>query len=316
MSSSIRVESRPATRTTSRSLTSARLRKLLIGGIICATILVIAALLLMKYWPFSENAVREDLAEASDSTVTIRSYHPTYLPPGCTLEGIEFHHGKNNFKLITINKLIVDGSYLGILSRHVSRITAIGARVFIPPFGGNIQFHSEHSTIVLDELVANGTGVEFIPADGNTGSLVFDVHEALFREVRWGSPIQYRLKIHNPNPPGEISVEGKFGEWADGHPQDTPMSGTYTFEHADLGVYGGIAGTLNSNGKFEGVLKRINVSGTTDTPDFVVTSGGHKHRLSTKFDAYVDAMRGDTFINRVEVRLGRTLLVVRGSVAG
>jgi hypothetical protein len=283
---------------------------------VCLGILVVVAVLGAKYWPFSENAVREDLAEASDTTVTIRSYHPTYFPPGCTLEGIEFRHGKNNFKLITINKLLVEGSYLGIIRRHVPRITAIGARVFVPPFGGNIQFHSQHSTIVVDELIANGTGVEFIPGDRNTRSLVFDVHEALLRSVRWGSPIQYRLKFHNPNPPGEISVEGKFGAWTDGHPQDTPMSGTYDFEHADLGVYGGIAGILSSTGKFEGVLKRINVSGTTNTPDFVVTSSGNKHSLSTKFDAYVDATRGDTYLSQVEAHIGRTTLLARGSIAG
>src|SRR5262249_12602617 len=102
----------------------------------------------------------------------------------------------------------------------------------------------------------------------------------------------------------------------DGHPQDTPMSGSYTFDHADLGVYSGIGGMLSSKGKFDGQFKHINVSGTTDTPDFVVTSGGHKHHLSTHFDAYVDATRGDTFLNRVEAHLGRTMVVARGAVAG
>ena len=63
------------------------------------------------------------------------------------------------------------------------------------------------------------------------------------------------------------------------------------------------------------MFKHINVSGTTDTPDFVVTSGGHKHRLVTKFDAYVDATRGDTFLNEVEAHIGRTTLLARGSVA-
>jgi hypothetical protein len=292
------------------------LRKPLIGAVVCTGILIVGAVLCAEYWPFSDNAVRQDLAEASDSAVTIRSYHPKYFPPGCTLEGVEFRHGKNSFRLITINELVIEGSYLGILRHHVPRVSAIGTRVFVPPFGGNVQFHSQHSTIVIDELVANGTGVEFMSADRHTPSLVFDVHEALLHGVRWGRPIQYRLKFHNPNPPGELSVEGKFGAWTDRHPQDTPISGTYTLEHADLGVYGGIAGTLNSKGEFGGVLQHIDVSGTTDTPDFVVTSGGHKHRLSTRFDAYVDATRGDTFLNEVEARIGRTTLLAKGSIAG
>ena len=111
MSSSTGVAgSHPSVRTTSRIITASLLRKLLIAAAIFAGILMIAAVLCAKYWPFSEKEVRQDLAEASDSAVTIRSYHPTYFPPGCTLEGIEFHHEKNDFKLITINKLVVEGS--------------------------------------------------------------------------------------------------------------------------------------------------------------------------------------------------------------
>ena len=292
------------------------LRRLLVAVFSLLTILGVGGLLAAKYWPFAEGDVRQDLAEATDSTVTIASYHASYFPPGCTLEGIEFHHGADHFKLITIQKLIVDGSYSGILTRHLRRITAIGVRVYIPPFGGNVKFHSQHSKLVIDELIANGTGVEFLSSDTHTKPLLFDVHEATFRSVRWGSPLKYHLKFHNPNPPGEVAVDGKFGPWADGHPQDTPMSGNYTFDHADLGVYRGIAGTLSSTGKFDGVFKQVNVSGTTDTPDFVVTSGGHKHRLTTRFDAYVDATHGDTFLNHVEARWGRTLLLARGSIAG
>ena len=307
-----------STRAADQSQTRARLRKtLVILAIGIAVVLCAAAVLSVKYWPFSEKAVQEDLAEAADSNVTIRRYHPTYFPhPGCILEDVEFRHGGNQFRLITIPKLIIEGSYSGILRQHVPHITAAGARIFIPPFGANTEFHSQHTALVVDELVANATRVEFTSSDPTKHPLVFDVHEALLRSVRWGSAIQYQLKLHNPNPSGELAVEGRFGPWADGHPQDTPMSGTYTFDHADLGVYGGIGGILSSKGKFDGAFKHVNVSGTTDTPDFVVTSGGHRHRLTTRFDAYVDAMRGDTFLNRVEAHLGRTTLLAQGSIAG
>jgi hypothetical protein len=317
MSSIDVVGHRTSTRDANRSETRTKLRKaLFIVALVAAAVLCVAAALCLKYWPFSEKAVQEDLAEAADSSVTIRSYHPTYFPsPGCILEGIEFRHGENQFRLITIDKLIIEGSYSGVLTRHVPRITAVGAHIFIPPFGANTQFHSQHSALVVDELLANGTKVEFTSDDPPKHPLTFDVHEAFFRSARWGSPLHYRLKFHNPDPPGEISTEGEFGPWADGHPQDTPMSGSYTFEHADLGVYGGIAGILSSIGKFDGVFQHINVSGTTDTTDFVVTSGGHPHRLSTRFDAYVDATRGDTFLNRVEAYFGRTTLIAQGSIA-
>jgi hypothetical protein len=139
-------------------------------------------------WPFSKNSVLRDLAEATDSSVTAARYHTTYFPPGCILVGVEFRHQK--FRLITIQKLIVAGSYLGILRRHLRRIEAIGAEVFIPAFGSKLKLHAQHSTTVVDELVANATYVEFESNKPRQQPFVFDVHEATFKNVRWTrSPI-------------------------------------------------------------------------------------------------------------------------------
>ncbi len=292
-------------------------RWIIIVALVFVALLIGLGVLYREAWPFTQRAVIEDLAEASDSKVTIRSYRQTYFPsPGCIIEGLEFRHGNRQFKLITIDKLIVQGSYLGILHRHVPRITASGARVFIPPFGSDLTFKSEHSTIEVDEILAHGSAVEFLSDDPRAQPFRFDVHEARLNDVRWGNPILYHIKLHNPQPPGEIFVHGSFGAWADGHPQDTPLSGEYTFDHADLSVYGGIAGWLASKGTFGGVLQHIDITGTTEVPDFVAKSGVHKVQLSTHFDAYVDAMHGDTFLKRVDARFGKTTIIAQGSVAG
>lgn len=284
--------------------------------IAAAVVVCIVALLWSRIWPFSEQAVVQDLEEASDSSVTIRSFHPRYFPvPGCVVEGLEFHHRGEKSNLIAIERLIVKGSYLGILTRHVPRITVEGGRVLVPPFGSNVTFHTQHSKIVVDEIVADGTVVEFASENPQKSPLRFEIPAALLRDVRWGEPIRYRLKIHNPDPPGEIDTSGQFGAWTTGHPGDTPLSGEYTFEHADLGVYGGISGILGSKGKFNGVLKHINIAGTTDTPDFEVKTGGHKFRLETEFDAFVDATHGNTFLKQVNAHFGRTIVVAAGSVA-
>src|SRR3954447_11453868 len=203
---------RSSVKVSDRTHASSRLRKrILIVAAVMVIIACLAVVLGLKYWPFAEKAVQQDLAEASDSTVTIRGYHPTYFPsPGCVLEGVEFRHGADHFRLITIDKLIIEGSYSGILTRHVPRITSVGAHVFVPPFGAKTEFHSQHSQLVVDQLVANGTMVEFESAEPNKYPLVFEVHQAVLSSVRWGSPIQYRLKLHNPEPPGELAVEGKF----------------------------------------------------------------------------------------------------------
>jgi limonene-1,2-epoxide hydrolase len=104
--------------------------------------------------------------------------------------------------------------------------------------------------------------------------------------------------------------------WRKDDPGTTPLSGEYTFDHADLGVYRGIAGILTSKGKFNGPLKHIDIEGFTDIPDFEVTSSGHLVELITQFSAYVDARHGDTFLQRVDAHFSRTHVVAEGSIAG
>src|SRR6266849_688880 len=284
-----------------------------------ALLLGLGFLLWSTIGPFARGPIMQDLAEASDSSVTSRSFHRTYFPfPGCVVEGLTFRHGQAaEAPLITIEKLTIRGSYFGVLTRHVSRITAEGAHVTIPPFGSHEPFHTRHSKTVVDEIIANGTVVEFASSNPQKQALRFDVHEALLRNVGWSGPLHYRLKLHNPEPPGELTVSGEFGLWKTGDPGETPISGEYTFEHADLGVYHGIAGLLASQGRFGGPLRHIDISGSTDIPDFEVRSGGHRVQLLTDFSAYVDAaIHGDTYLKRVDAHFGRTHVIVEGSIAG
>jgi AsmA-like C-terminal region len=285
---------------------------LLIGVVV---LIGAAAIFYLKFWPFSREAVLQDLREASDSTVTAQSYHPTFFPPGCVLYGLEFYHGPKHFKLIEIQKLRVQGSYFGMLRGHVPRIVAEGAHVFIPALGTKESFNTQHSSTVVDELVANGSFVEFEPKERHESPLRFDVHEATFRSIRWGTAIAYHLKFHNPNPPGEISADGRFGPYIEDHRENTPFSGTYNFDHADLSVYGGISGMLSSQGKFDGTLKQLSVTGTTATPAFRVKNSGNTFNLTTKFDAYVSGENGDTFLKSVEAHFGHTTVMAQGSIA-
>jgi hypothetical protein len=141
------------------------------------------------------------------------------------------------------------------------------------------------------------------------------VHHALLKDVGWSGPLSYQVSVHNPEPPGEVTARGKFGVWNESDPGETPISGNYKFAQADLSVYGGIAGTLSSTGKFEGKLAHIDIAGKTDTPDFEVKSGGHPMRLTSEFSAYVDATRGDTFLQRVTADFWKTHVAAKGSIA-
>ena len=70
--------------------------------------------------------VLQDLPEASDSEAIVRAFHERYFPtPGGIMEGVVFHHHNAEAKpLMTIEKVTIRASYLGLLSQRVSRITA------------------------------------------------------------------------------------------------------------------------------------------------------------------------------------------------
>jgi AsmA-like protein len=128
--------------------------------------------------------------------------------------------------------------------------------------------------------------------------------------------LEFHATLSNPTPPGEIISSGTFGPWNADVPSQTPVSGDYTFENADLGVFPGIAGILSSKGNYQGVMDQIQVGGTTDTPDFRVALAGHPVHLTTTFHAMVDGMNGDTFLQPVEAHFGKTDLLAQGSVEG
>ncbi|HWY20232.1 MAG TPA: AsmA-like C-terminal region-containing protein [Candidatus Acidoferrum sp.] len=281
------------------------------AGVLCAVPLGLCR------WRFAPGRVLQDLREVSDSQVEVRAFHQTYFPsPGCVLEGLVFRHGPSQAKpLITIEKLTIQGNYLGLVQMRVRRITAERMLVSIPAFGTGAPFHTMPSKITIDDIVANGAAVEFAYHDPDKQPLRFDIHEALLRDVGWKGPLSYRMKVHNPEPPGEVSVEGKFGVWNRSDAAQTTISGAYTFEQADLSVYRGIAGKLSSTGKFDGTLGHIDISGTTDVPDFEVTSGGHPVRLTTAFSAYVDATHGDTFLKHITANFWKTKIEAEGSIA-
>jgi len=276
-----------------------------------------AAILWIRFWPLGQNSVVQDLQEASDSRVQIQSFHTIYFPhPGCTVSGLTFIHGSDTAQpLITIKKLTVQGSYITMLARHVSRITAEGLRILVPSQASQ-PFHTQRSTISIGEIVANGATLEFARLDPDSPPLRFDIHEASLQDVGWKGSLTYHVRVRNPEPPGEVTASGKFGLWNQDNPAQTPISGEYKFDHADLSVFHGIAGLLSSRGKFAGTLGHIDISGTTDTPDFEVTSGGHPVKLIADFTAYVDAMSGDTFLKRVDAHFGKTHVVASGSIAG
>lgn len=128
------------------------------------------------------------------------------------------------------------------------------------------------------------------------------------------SPMDFQADVLNPKPKGVVHTIGRLGPWATGDPGETPVSGTYRFPSADMGVFKGIAGMLSSDGSYDGTLRNISVQGQADVPNFSLTHFGNALPLHTKFQARVDGTTGDTWLDKVDAVLGQSQFTTNGEV--
>ncbi|GAC1430600.1 MAG: hypothetical protein NVS1B11_14100 [Terriglobales bacterium] len=280
-------------------------------------LLLIGILLLAFHWPLTQAAVVKSLQKQTSSRIEIKAFHNAYFPsPGCTAEDVVFHKSgdPNGVSFITVQKLTLRSSFFGLLHKHISEFRAEGAHVTVIP--GTKLNQQQNSGVVIDHLQADGAVVEFLSRKPDKAPLKFLFNQLSLQNVGGSGPISYQTRLANPEPPGEIVASGQLGPLNLADSSKTPFSGDYTFRDADLGKFGGVSGKLFSQGKFQGTLAHINIEGNTDTPDFEVTHSGHSQRLGTQFKAYVDGQNGDTFLQSVESRIGKTTVFWTGKVAG
>jgi hypothetical protein len=129
-----------------------------------------------------------------------------------------------------------------------------------------------------------------------------------------GQAMNFEAELTNPKPPGLIHSTGNFGPWNVADPGESPITGDYRFEHADLSVFKGIAGILNSTGHYTGTLRDLTVDGETDMADFQLSKFGNPIALHTDFHARVDGTNGDTWLDPVDATMGRSHFTASGRI--
>jgi hypothetical protein len=171
------------------------------------------------------------------------------------------------------------------------------------------------SPIVIDTIRSRAARLQIDTDKPGKLPRVFDIYDLLMTDFGFDRAAAFEAQLSNPKPKGEIHVKGTFGPWNTEEPRLTPLGADYTFEKADLDTIKGIGGILSSTGTFKGVLERIHVEGTTDTPDFMVDIAGQPVRLQTRFTAIVDGTNGDTWLQPVDVTLASSShILARGEV--
>jgi AsmA-like C-terminal region len=289
-----------------------RLRLVLLTTAVIIVVVVVfaGAVLVHHFWPFTEGAVRADLGSAASANVRFGSFHDRYFPPGCVAENVVFQRAGSPEPLITIRKLTIRSYLGGMLHSHVSLIRADGMHVILSS-SGFVKRHPGGQQRMIDRLVADDAVLE-LRRKGRDLPFVF--HQFVMRNLGGNGPVNFSAIFDNPMPAGLVRTSGQFGPWNSTHSDQTPVSGKYSLEHADLRVFKSIAGILSSTGNFRGTFKQIDIEGTTTTPEFEVTKTRHSLPLATNFNAAVDATSGDVVLDEVKARFGHNDITARGTI--
>ena len=272
--------------------------------------------------------VEDSLANEFNSKVELSSFRVAIPFPLVQGEGenlaLHFQGRQDLPPLILVKRFTLRASIWGLLhnSRRISFVHLEGLQINIPPreesggSGGAKNAMRKFRMLRFDEILSDGATLKILTSRPGKNPLEFDLRQLRLNSSGTDGALAFRATLSNPTPPGEIVSTGIFGPWNADVPSQTPVSGNYTFEKADLGVFRGIGGILSSKGNYQGVLDQIRADGTTDTPDFRVTLAGYPVDLSTTFHAMVDGTNGDTYLQPVEVHFGQTDLLAQGKVEG
>jgi len=311
--------------------------------VVIAGLFIAGTIMVRRFEPYVRNEAMQYLSDRFDSDVNIQALHVHMQTksPWMALktkgrgvlgfveaDGISLrrHNSSIDEPLFKIAKCRFEVD-LGTLMDPQTKIQALqldNAEITIPPRGehskdsdskpaSNGQPQLKHPVIFENVLMRNVV-LAIQSNHRDKPPLRFDIHSLELKSAGLAVAMNYNAQLTNAKPPGEIQSIGMFGPWNRDEPGDTPLAGDYKFTHADLGVFSGIAGTLDSAGAFNGTLSAVNAKGQATVPDFRLKGVGNAMPLTTHFEVQVDGTNGDTVLKPVHATLGSTSFTTSGAV--
>ncbi|HYL76742.1 MAG TPA: AsmA-like C-terminal region-containing protein [Bryobacteraceae bacterium] len=295
---------------------------------IATTLLLIAVgatIAARSFKPWVRNRVVEALKENYSSGLEVKELDFSLIPTvHITGSGLLLRHkGRTDIPpLVSIHSFTADTGIRDLLATpvRIRHLRLDGLQIHVQT-GGRHEPKEAATTIsrtpsrfVIDEVIADGTRIETIPDKPQKEPLIWEISQLTLHDTGPDRPMSFRATLTDAKPPGEIHTQGSFGPWQREHPRLTPVSGSYTFRDADLSAFPGLSGILSSDGNFRGVLERIEVEGTTDTPKFELQVSRNPVHLTTKFQALVDGTGGTTRLQPVTAHFGHSSLIAHGIV--
>lgn len=279
--------------------------------------------------PILRGRVIDTLSTRFDSRVELKSFDVSVLR-GFEVSGggLKLYPNKLNMEqpLFSVDKFSFRTGWRDLFRTpmHIGQVQISGLGINLPPKDQRKEMprlnppgetgHKHKIEIMVDELLVNNATLILGTDKPGKIPLEFDIASLRMTSVGAGRPMRFHAILTNPKPVGDIDSTGSFGPFVADDPGETPVSGTYSFSHADLGTLKGIGGILSSTGKYEGVLSRITVDGETDTPNFEIDTAQHPVPLHTKFHAIVDGTNGDTYLQPVDATILHSHILATGDV--
>lgn len=305
---------------------------------------IAAQIVIDRAEPMLRARVIDALSARFDSRVELGQFHVSVLR-GFEADGDDLRLYPRRFltnqPLIAVAKFRFRVSWFSLLETpmHVGRVSVEGMAINIPPKEERAPASPSSLTpatqpgkapaatavtvfplprnglkIIVDEVAIQNTRLLIGTSNPGKLPLDFEISRIALYSVGPGRPMKFDATLVNPKPIGDIQSSGYFGPFQQDSPGETPVWGTYSFNHANLATFKGIAGTLSSTGKYEGPLNHLTVDGQATVPDFRLNTGSHPLPLHTVFHAVVDGMTGDTYLQPVQAQLAHSRFTVTGSI--
>jgi hypothetical protein len=246
------------------------------------------------------------------SDVRIRSFDVTFWPRVHILaSGVLIG---NNTASPLIQAATADAES-DLLPWHIRTLVLRGLSLHIPTAKGpSVSIPKPAFTVTIDEILSEHTRLEILPSASPQTPLHFELANLRVENYSPTRPASFSALVLSSDPQAPIDASGRAGPWNAGDPGATPLQGQYKMPRCDLATLSGIKGILSSKGRFQGVVKRLEIAGDADASEFGFSVSGSPEPLHASFQVLLDASDGSASFQQMNGVLELSSFVAHGFV--